>query len=159
MFRLSRKVEFSLMILKHFSGRKKLRALGLNDHSDQNLSSAVTIARRYRISFPLTQKMLQKLKQKNILTSIQGMKGGYQLARDLREISFLELMEAVEGPVNAVRCVNNKSSSCTYFEGCEIIDPMRNFNLKLRDFYANINLDELMNFSFRKYFLNKNERE
>ncbi len=150
MFRLSRKVEFCLMILKHFNTKKELSALGLSDPSSPSLSNSLTIANKYKISATLTQKMLQKLKQKKILSSIQGIKGGYQLIKDLKAISFLELIETIEGPVNTVRCINKKNSSCNYYDGCEIVDPMRNFNMKLREFYSNIFLDELINLSFKK---------
>ena len=44
-------------------------------------------------------KILRELAGAGILKSFAGMKGGYQLARRPNQISMLEVIEAVDGPV------------------------------------------------------------
>src|SRR5437762_4530885 len=46
-------------------------------------------------------KVLKPLVSANVLRSIKGPNGGYRLARAASEISVLEILEAVDGPVQA----------------------------------------------------------
>jgi Rrf2 family protein len=49
-------------------------------------------------------KHLQALARAGIITSIQGPRGGYRLARPAAEITLLEVVEAVEGDEPSFRC-------------------------------------------------------
>src|SRR5437879_3446023 len=65
-------------------------------------------------------KILKVLAARGLVRSARGAHGGYQLARPPREISFLEVIEAVEGPVQLNVCLDHKdrcdvSSSCTMY--------------------------------------------
>jgi Rrf2 family protein len=44
-------------------------------------------------------KVLKPLVDHNILRSIKGPNGGYRLARSAHDISILEILEAVDGPI------------------------------------------------------------
>jgi Rrf2 family protein len=44
-------------------------------------------------------KVLKPLVSSRVLLSIKGPNGGYRLARSPREISMLEIVEAVDGPI------------------------------------------------------------
>jgi Rrf2 family protein len=44
-------------------------------------------------------KVLKPLVQARVLLSIKGPNGGYRLARPASEISMLEILEAVDGPI------------------------------------------------------------
>jgi Rrf2 family protein len=60
------------------------------------------------------------LADRGLVRSARGAHGGYQLARSPREISFLEVIEAVEGPVQLNVCLDHKdrcdvSASCTMY--------------------------------------------
>ena len=66
-------------------------------------------------------KILKVLAARGLVRSARGAHGGYQLARPARDISFLEVIEAVEGPVQLNVCLDHKdrcdvSSSCTMYE-------------------------------------------
>ena len=45
-------------------------------------------------------KILQQMVRANILRSKRGPRGGFSLARPLKKISMLEVIEAVDGPVS-----------------------------------------------------------
>lgn len=66
--------------------------------SDQPLASH-TIARDRGIPERFLLKVLKHLVAARLLTSIKGPRGGYQLARPASEISMLEVIEAVDGPI------------------------------------------------------------
>ncbi len=46
-------------------------------------------------------KVLLPLVSVGVLRSLKGPNGGYQLARSPREISLLEIVEAIDGPIRA----------------------------------------------------------
>jgi len=49
-------------------------------------------------------KMLQRLGKAGILRSIRGPNGGYMLVQGLSELRLLDIIEAVEGPVDISPC-------------------------------------------------------
>ncbi len=60
-------------------------------------------------------KIFQDLARKRLLVSHRGAKGGFSLVSDPREISLLQIIEAVEGPIAIAPCLDTR-------EGCERID-------------------------------------
>jgi len=50
-------------------------------------------------------QVLATLIKADLVTSVAGPAGGYELARPPREISLLEVIEAAEGPVRSGKCV------------------------------------------------------
>ncbi|MFQ5606645.1 MAG: RrF2 family transcriptional regulator [Candidatus Zixiibacteriota bacterium] len=77
-------------------------------------------------------KILQQLTRANILRSYQGIKGGYQLARDPKTISFLDVIEAVEGPITLNQCCREGGECCEMYDEC----GMREFWNKLQAVYV-----------------------
>jgi Rrf2 family protein len=49
-------------------------------------------------------KHLQALSRAGVLEASQGPRGGYRLARPAREVTVLEVVEAIDGPEPAFRC-------------------------------------------------------
>ncbi len=62
------------------------------------------IAREQHVPYEYLAKILQKLAEAGITSSQRGVGGGIALARPAAEISLLEVIEAVEGPVALNRC-------------------------------------------------------
>ncbi len=68
------------------------------------LHNAKDLAAAIDIPLPTVSKVLKILTQGKILTSTQGSKGGYSLARPAGEISAVEVIEVIEGPVAITDC-------------------------------------------------------
>jgi Rrf2 family protein len=49
-------------------------------------------------------KILKELTQKGFLNSVKGIHGGYRLARARSEVTFLDIIEAIEGPLALAFC-------------------------------------------------------
>lgn len=49
-------------------------------------------------------KQMQLLRRAGIVESVRGKRGGYRLARGVDEISLLDIVRAIEGPMPAFRC-------------------------------------------------------
>ncbi|MCP1187735.1 Rrf2 family transcriptional regulator [Priestia flexa] len=58
------------------------------------------ISNRLEVSPSYLKKITRKLVVKKVITSVSGNKGGISLARNLDDISLLDVIEAVEGPIS-----------------------------------------------------------
>ena len=114
-------------------------------HSCVNLSwlpgEAVTakrLAAFYNLPTAYLNKQLQALTRAGILTSVSGPKGGFQLARDPRNISLLDIVVAIDGPDDAFRCREilkdgpGADARADYTKICVISQAMRGAELTYR---------------------------
>ncbi len=63
------------------------------------------IAEEQGISLKYLEQIMRPLRLAGLVTSERGSSGGYRLARPASEISALDIVQAVEGPVFLVECV------------------------------------------------------
>jgi Rrf2 family protein len=142
MIRLNRTTEYGLMALRHMSRKPS-----------DDVTSAREIADAYGLPFEITAKTLQRLKDKGLIESAYGAKGGYTLKRPLAQVSFAEYLELLEGPQAIVACTLESScpssaesavlsDSCEYGCRCEIKHVMNRINAQLFRFLSEIRLDE-----------------
>ena len=132
MSRLNRKVEYALIALKYMSSRFA-----------GQLTTAKEICAATGAPFDATSRALQLLCQSGILRAEQGAHGGYLLVRDLQKVSLLEVLEAITGPTEIVRCVRGEED-CELFTKCNIVSPLQSLNLKLENFYRDLSIAELL---------------
>lgn len=62
------------------------------------------IAKLNGIAETYLSKVFSKLRRAEIVRSVPGARGGYELARAPEEISFWDVIEAIEGPAPFFRC-------------------------------------------------------
>jgi Rrf2 family protein len=65
------------------------------------------VAEKEDISEKYLSQLALALKSANLISSERGMKGGYVLKRSPEEINLREIVEALEGKLNLVPCLNN----------------------------------------------------
>lgn len=106
---LSRKADYALLAVAYMARLKK-----------GELASIGRIATAQSIPREFLAKILKELTMAGILVSFRGVTGGYRLARPARDISFLDVIEAMEGPVRINLCVEGGHCGCTHEKGCEI---------------------------------------
>jgi Rrf2 family protein len=63
------------------------------------------IAKLNKITESYLSKVFAKLRKAGIVRSIAGVKGGYELARRAEDISFWDIIEAIEGASYFFQCV------------------------------------------------------
>ena len=112
MLRLSKKADYALIAMKHLALR-----------GDRGSSSAREIAALYNIPIELMAKVLQRLVRRGLLTSHQGTRGGYHLARVPTQISVADVIQAIEGPVTVTACSSDEGQ-CDQFSTCNVRDPL-----------------------------------
>lgn len=64
-------------------------------------------------------KILQKLVKADIARSFRGVKGGFQLSREPRDITLLDVIEAVEGSIALNACVLDRTA-CGFSSTCAV---------------------------------------
>ena len=67
-------------------------------------TDAKSISEKAGVTLRFSLKILRKLVAAGIVRSYKGTQGGYELAKPPREISLLEVIETVEGPIRLNRC-------------------------------------------------------
>src|SRR5688572_24857006 len=89
-------------------------------NSSADLVTIGEIVKKEGFSPTYIEKILQKLRAKNIVISHQGKQGGYALARKPSEITLKEIIEALEGDTFDIFCEPNirEEIVCTHFSLC-----------------------------------------
>lgn len=67
------------------------------------------IATRQNISQKYLGHLISPLKEKGLIRSVRGVRGGYLLAKDPNDITLRDVLEVVEGSLCLVDCVENSS--------------------------------------------------
>jgi Rrf2 family transcriptional regulator, cysteine metabolism repressor len=77
-----------------------LRALvELHRHGDATPVPIAELARRGDIPVQFLEQLFATLRRAGVLRSQRGVKGGYSFARSAAEVSVLEIVELLDGPV------------------------------------------------------------
>lgn len=66
--------------------------------------SAREVAERQGIPLKFLEQLLAALRKAGLVSALRGARGGFVLAREPREISVLEVVEALEGPLAPTTC-------------------------------------------------------
>ncbi|HET9588437.1 MAG TPA: Rrf2 family transcriptional regulator, partial [Anaerolineales bacterium] len=78
-----------------------------------------TIAQEQNIPPSFLAKIISQLSIAGLLHTSRGARGGVTLARDPKDITLLEVVEAIDGPIQLNECVGD-SGTCTFEENCPI---------------------------------------
>ena len=130
MLKISRKVEYALIALRHLQGLKK-----------EELASAKELAVSYGVPKELLAKVLQRLAKKKIIDAVKGPHGGYRLAIDPESMRLTEFFEVIEGPMGIMDCYFD--SGCEQLDGCTIRTPINRINDSIRTMFNNMTLAEV----------------
>ncbi|MBI4406884.1 MAG: Rrf2 family transcriptional regulator [Candidatus Kerfeldbacteria bacterium] len=106
MFEVSAKVDYGLLILL------ELAKTGTNDYQ-----ALADIAAKHNVSPKFLSQVIIPLKQHGLVTSREGKRGGYKLARPLAVITLRALVEAMDGPLQLVRCMTD-TKLCPAEQAC-----------------------------------------
>ena len=104
------------------------------------------IVKGERYSITYAEKILQTLRLANIVSSHQGNRGGYLLAREASEITLREIIEALEGNTFDVFCDEprtRKEIVCNHFPLCHVKPVWERTKQILDHFYGSITLEML----------------
>lgn len=66
------------------------------------------VAERQGLSKRYLDQLAIALRNASLLKSVQGMRGGFLLARPGNEIRIIDIIEAVDGPVDILGCISDE---------------------------------------------------
>jgi FeS assembly SUF system regulator len=110
-----------------------------------SLRTARDLALESKLPISTVSKLLKGLLQSGLLISHRGIKGGYVLARDPHEISVLEVIAAVEGPMALTECSTDVSGLCHIETCCPIKTNQQIINQAVRGVLEKVMLSDLAN--------------
>jgi Rrf2 family protein len=78
-----------------------------------------TVAEEQRIPPSFLAKIISQLSIAGLLHTSRGARGGVTLARPPRDITLLEVVESIDGPIMLNECVGDESD-CSFDEDCPL---------------------------------------
>ena len=108
-------------------------------------TSLTDISLRQNISLPYLEQIFIKLKNKNLVKSTRGAKGGYVLEKPANDIKISNIISAVDEEVKMLNCkkeskkgCNNKSTKCITHNLWDQLDQ------HINNFFEKVKLQDLI---------------
>lgn len=129
----SKSTDYALHALLHLGLSERQSNIGIKE-----LSSKLGVSESY------LSKIMSKLRQDGIVRAVPGVNGGYELARPADQITFLEVIQVIEGRQRLFECSNSASQQHQLLakpgneaeEGREQVNKPRNTCLVERVMYG-----------------------
>jgi Rrf2 family protein len=134
MLHLTKRVDYAIIALTH-----------LALHPDERFS-ARGLAERYELSQGLLANVLKVLARGELLDSVRGTKGGYQLAEDPQTLYVGRVVELLEGPLRIADCVGRGPHDhlhCSVSRVCPVKKSVFKIHLAIRDVLYGMTVAEL----------------
>ncbi|MCK4753462.1 MAG: Rrf2 family transcriptional regulator [Planctomycetes bacterium] len=129
---LRRNTDYSLQAMVHLT-----QCYGVK------MVSAKDIAIEQDISYQLTCKLLQKLHKAKLVESVMGPKGGFKLSKKPGQISLLDIIEVIQGPVRLNRCLLG-ANMCPKQVNCVISSKLTVLQEHIVSYLSDIALNDLL---------------
>jgi len=100
------------------------------------------ISEEYKIPRSFLAKILQKLVRAKIVRSYRGVKGGFSLAKQARDITVFEVLEAIEGKMALNICLTDKKK-CAFSKHCPTHFLWFSVQAKVTEMLKRSNFEEL----------------
>ncbi len=134
MVRLSKRVEYGLIAIRYI-------ALCANG----DVVTTKEIADKHRIPYELLAKVLQRLSRAGLISSQQGVHGGYTLAKKPSEVTISMIINAIEGNSLAIaQCMAEGPESCEVFNNCTIKSPLTKVQANIEQAFTSMTLAQIV---------------
>ena len=131
MLRVNKKAEYGIIALLHLAAEP------------DRVASVREIAETCNVPETLLSKIMQRLKMFGFVAASHGNQGGYRLAKDLSQISLLDVTKALVGPVQVAECLEPGNHQCPAQSHCAIMTPMNLLNQKIIQLFESTSLETL----------------
>lgn len=131
MLRISKLTDYGTVLLANLAANR------------DSVCSAADVADATGIAVPTVSKLLKSLGRSGLVNSTRGANGGYQLAKEPREISAADIIDALEGPVSITEC-SASDSQCEHEGVCSVGGAWQKVNIAIRRALDDVSLDDLL---------------
>jgi Rrf2 family transcriptional regulator, cysteine metabolism repressor len=101
------------------------------------------IAARQDIPERFLEQQITALKKAGLVNSQRGAGGGCALAKSPGEVTVLEIVEALDGPVMNMDCISAKTHNCRHFSQCVVQELWLEAQLKFREYLSSVTVADL----------------
>jgi len=120
-----------------------LRAIIYLSHQDPERCCSISeISAQQSIPKKFLEKIIQDLMRADLIRSRRGSCGGYALARSPEEISFHDVIEAIEGPIAVNNCVDEEGC-CDQLPRCAMVSVWGEIQRKVTEVFIQTTLADL----------------
>ncbi|GGK79645.1 Fe-S cluster assembly transcriptional regulator IscR [Amphritea balenae] len=131
--------------------------LDLAIHAGEGPVSLADISERQGISLSYLEQLFAKLRRNELVRSVRGPGGGYQLNREQRDIDVAQVIDAVNESVDATGC--GHSGGCQDGNTCLTHHLWCDLSSQIHDFLSQISLADLMTRKDVKTVAERQDRE
>jgi len=99
------------------------------------------------LSVPYVSKLLSMLRKAGLVTAVRGCGGGFSLAREPRDISLCDVLQALGGPlIDPDHCERfaGQLDQCVHHQNCSVHDILGGLAGYVREFLADTSLEDLV---------------
>ena len=107
------------------------------------------IAEKEYLSADYVEQILTKLKTVNLVRSLRGKLGGFVLAKEPKDITVADIIEATEGSIKLVDC-DSMEKSCKKSSECVVRDVWKEASKAIEKIFAGYTLSYLAKLSIKK---------
>jgi FeS assembly SUF system regulator len=109
-----------------------------------SLRTARDLAVESKLPLATVSKVLKQLLGNGLLASHRGIKGGYVLARAPHDISVVDIVAAIEGPMALTECSTDVIGLCSLESCCPIKTNQQIINKAVRGVLEKVTLSDLV---------------
>lgn len=133
MIKITKHVDYGIVLLSCFVSKE-----------GDAIFNARDLAGMTRLPLPMVSKILKVLARNGFLESQRGVKGGYFLTRDVGEISVLDVIQALDGPVFITQCADHRGEECAIECHCPVSGRWRKINDAIVSAMRGITLQDMI---------------
>ncbi len=131
MLKLSTKARYALRFM-----------IELSRHEGEGLVHLAAVAEAQNLSQKYLEQLAMSLRHSGLVNAERGSAGGYELALSAAEITALQIVQAVEGPLELISCVA-RPSTCERAPGCAAHGLWRRLSGAINDVLMETTLADL----------------
>lgn len=106
------------------------------------------ISARQKISVSYLEQLFGKMRRRGLVESVRGPGGGYRLARDAAQISIIDIILAVDEPVDTTQCGGKEN--CREEEKCITHDLWAKLNAHVLGYLSEVTLKQVVDSQLAK---------
>ena len=124
-------------------GRYGTRAmLDVALHADEGLVHLKDVAERQEVSKKYLEHLVARLEADGLLRTVRGAGGGVALVRPPSEVTLLDILQTLEGPLEPVECVD-RPEVCSRAGNCGARDLWAELGSVTTEFLRSVTLEDL----------------
>ena len=136
---ISRKSDYALRAMVYIAAWENDKICSINE-----ISEAEKVPREY------LAKILKELSLQGLLHSYKGINGGYRLARSRDEITFLDIIESMQGKIAVNDCIRHADESgCSKKPECAMHPFWKAEQQRVTESLKSVNLSS---FDYERYY-------